>query len=152
MPACLLSHPNSLMVSPACSITSFFTTYSLYLRLREALCNHTAPQSSSSCNITLLLILGRYFILTCWSNGWFSVRGTAVAYLVTIHITVKRAHCRTQATTVRTTVSVSKVEDLRSDRFTHTPTKRSVSRSISKMCIRFKMTTATTRLHQPVIE
>ena len=73
MPACLLSQPNSLMVSPACNMTSFFTMYSLYLRLREALCNHTAPHSNSSCNINILYLkftmninLGPLFILNAY--------------------------------------------------------------------------------------
>uniref|UniRef100_A0A2P2IPW3 Uncharacterized protein n=1 Tax=Rhizophora mucronata TaxID=61149 RepID=A0A2P2IPW3_RHIMU len=48
MPACLLSQPNSLMVSPACNTASFFTMYSLYSRLREALCSHAAAHSNSS--------------------------------------------------------------------------------------------------------
>lgn len=48
IPACLLSQPNSLMVSPALNITSFLAMYSLYSRLLDALCNHTAAQSNSS--------------------------------------------------------------------------------------------------------
>lgn len=48
IPACLLSQPNSLIVSPACNTTSFRNMYSLYSRLLEALCNQAAPQSNSS--------------------------------------------------------------------------------------------------------
>lgn len=48
IPACLLSQPNSLIVSPALNTTSFLTMYCLYLRLLDALCNHAAPQSNSS--------------------------------------------------------------------------------------------------------
>lgn len=51
IPACLLSQPNSLMVSPALRTTSFFTMYSLYSRLLDALCNHAAPHSNSSYKI-----------------------------------------------------------------------------------------------------
>lgn len=55
IPACLLSQPNSLIVSPALRITSLFTMYSLYSRLLDALCNHAAPQSNSSYSISITL-------------------------------------------------------------------------------------------------
>lgn len=51
MPACLLSHPNSLMLSSAPKTFWFRSRYSRYTRCRVALCSHAAAQSNSSCDV-----------------------------------------------------------------------------------------------------
>jgi len=100
----------------------------------------------------------QYYI---WNSQWTSILvlylfsmlilcGTAVAYLVTIHITVERAHCRVQATTVRTPVAVSKVEDLQRNRFTRRHmTQRSISQFSWYIFQNTQTSKMTTCCHKP---
>lgn len=118
IPACLLSQPNSLMVSPALKTTSFFTMYSLYTRFLEALCSQAAPQSNSSYITIIVATASQSFGLQC-HNATVPLNCTvrekkkrSLSDLVTIDIAVKRTDCRVQPATICTSVLVSKVEHL----------------------------------------
>lgn len=108
IPACLLSQPNSLMVSPALSTTSFLKMYSLYSRLLDALCNHAAPQSNSSCNWSnAISTLNHHHSFQSNGRHW-----AVILYLVTVVVTVKWTHRPPQTPAVRSSVPVSKLEYL----------------------------------------
>lgn len=122
IPACLLSQPNSLMVSPALKTTSFLTMYSRYWRLLEALCSHAAPHSNSSCKTqfrssTVKLKVKIYFCADLMAEN---------SHLITVDVAVKGTNRVVQASTVRSPVPVSKLENLHHNRLL----QRSFSRDI----------------------
>lgn len=113
MPACLLSHPNSLIVSPACSVISFLIMYSLYFRLLDALCNHAAPHNSSSCIRVRAASVPSGLRVCDRPSGRLGDHTHTHTYLEAVNVAVEWADRSSKAGAIRSPVLVGKLENLK---------------------------------------